>query len=73
MCRFDKENPWGVVLHGASQTGWFDVLRLAARRAEKYTAGGVRLTLRYRAQEFAVAVVHRSQNERQTGNPLNSQ
>jgi len=73
MCRFDKENPWGVVFHGTSQSSWINVPRLATRRSEKCPAGGIRLTLLYRAQEFAVAVVHRRMNKRQTGNPVNSQ
>ena len=73
MCRFDKENPWGVVFHGMSQTSWPGVPRLGTGRPEKSPAGGVRLTLLYRTQEFAVAVVHRRQNKRPTGNPVNSQ
>ena len=73
MCKFDKENPWGVVCHGTSQSSWFNVPQLGAGRPEKHTAAGIRLTLLYRAQEFAVAVVHRLKNKRQTGNPVNSQ
>ena len=72
MCRFDKENPWGVVFHVASQSSWFDVPRLATAQPEKYAAGGIRLALHYRAQEFAVAVVRHRKNK-QTGNPVNSQ
>jgi hypothetical protein len=73
MCRFDKENPWGIVFHVTSQSSRFDVPRLATRRPEKYAAGGIRLSLLYRAQEFTVAVVRRRKNKRQTGNPANSQ
>ena len=73
MCRFDKENPWGIVFHVTSQSSRFNVSQLAPGRPEKYAVGGVRLTLLYRAQEFTVAVVRRRKNKPQTGNPVNSQ
>lgn len=73
MCKFDKENPWGVVFHVTSQSSRFDVPRLATGRPEKHGAGGIRLALLYRAQEFAVAVVRRRKNKRQAGNPVNRQ
>jgi hypothetical protein len=73
MCRFDKQNPWGFVFHGASQTSWFKVPQLATGRPEKHAEAGIRLALLYRAQEFAVAVVRRRKNKREPGNPANSQ